>query len=213
MRPNFATNSVLFEHYYRLVQICSQEAQNIQINEYFLHVSTASGQVQNRSNWKNLCADRYGLSKPTHRAEAIKMRPARRPDDPSTEPSSVQATSGRPSHDRPQPGPVPGFVRGLQRPDQQSPMSACRKSSRECHPPGIRDPWVHRSGSVALLIKRRKLAENGAAPLTLDGPLLPSQKIGRRTTSPRRRRSRTDLCGSCESAQFQPAPNWRTGTI
>jgi outer membrane protein W len=68
-------------------------------------------------------------------------------------------------------------------------------------------------GSVALLIKRRKLAENGAAPLTLDGPLLPSQKIGRRTTSPRRRRSRTDLCGSCESAQFQPAPNWRTGTI
>src|SRR3546814_1025874 len=75
MRPNFATNSVLFEHYYRLVQICSQEAQNIQINEYFLHVSTASGQVQNRSNWKNLCADRYGLSKPTHRAEAIKMRP------------------------------------------------------------------------------------------------------------------------------------------
>lgn len=70
-----------------------------------------------------------------------------------------------------------------------------------------------RGGSVALLIKRRKLAENGAAPLTLDGPLLPSQKIGRRTTSPRRRRSRTDLCGSCESAQFQPAPNWRTGTI
>ena len=35
MRPNFATNSVLFEHSYRLVQICSQEAQNIQINEYF----------------------------------------------------------------------------------------------------------------------------------------------------------------------------------
>ena len=41
----------------------------------------------------------------------------------------------------------------------------------------------HGAGSVALLIKRRKLAENGAAPLTLDGPLLPSQKIGRRTTS------------------------------
>src|SRR3546814_11544427 len=85
MRPNFATNSVLFEHYYRLVQICSQEAQNIQINEYFLHVSTASGQVQNRSNWKNLCSDRYGISKPTHRAEAIKMRPARRPDEPRSE--------------------------------------------------------------------------------------------------------------------------------
>ena len=145
MRPNFATNSVLFEHSYRLVQICSQEAQNIQINEYFLHVSTASGQVQNWSNWKNLCADRYDLSKPTHRVEAIKMRPARRPDDPSVELSAVQATSVRPSHDRPQPGPVLGFVRVLQRQDHRSPMSACRKSSRECHHPGIHDPLVHRS--------------------------------------------------------------------
>src|SRR3546814_7743844 len=93
MRPNFATNSVLFEHYYRLVQICSQEAQNIQINEYFLHVSTSSGQVQNRSNWKNLCADRYCLSKPTHRAEAIKMRPARRSDEHTSELQSLMRNS------------------------------------------------------------------------------------------------------------------------
>jgi hypothetical protein len=53
---------------------------------------------------------------------------------------------------------------------------------------------------------------NGTAPLKLDGRFLPAQKIGRRTTLPRRRRLRTGLCGSCASARCRRERNRRTGT-
>ena len=49
--------------------------------------------------------------------------------------------------------------------------------------------------------------------LTLDGLVLPTQKIGRRTTLRRRRRLRTDLCGSCGSVRCRRARSRPTGTI
>lgn len=67
-------------------------------------------------------------------------------------------------------------------------------------------------GSVALLIKRRNF-RYGTLPLKLDGPVLPTQKIGQRATLHRRRRLKTGPSESCVSVRCRRAQSWRTETI